>query len=131
MCKKHNLEQALRGLSLIINPLCNTVALRSMAILYNDTETKPVPWISVPPFIELSEGYFKISRSRYHFYTVKKMTSNSDILTTQDTFYNYSLFSEQLLNNAVQWRRTWQHPRIHTRYEGNKSAARYRRSSKG
>lgn len=32
------MERALRGLSLIMNPLCNTVALQSMAPLYNDTD---------------------------------------------------------------------------------------------
>lgn len=77
MCKKNNLEQALRGLSLIMNPLCNTVALQSMAPLYNDTDLarehnfRALDFSST--FLSSSEGYFKISRSKYRFYNVRKI----------------------------------------------------------
>lgn len=122
MCKKHNLEQALRGLSLIINPLCNTVALQSMAPLlqwhWPSWLTQILcPWISVPPFIAVKWG-LKSPGAKYRFLS---KTSNSDILATEDDFfffYNYSWFSKQLMSNAVHWERMWQHPRIYTRYEG-------------
>lgn len=98
MCKKHNLEQALRGLSLM-NPLCNTVALQSVAPLYNDAIF--MPWISVPLFIASSEGYFKISRSKY-----RTRLKKNNILAIEDDFYNYFLVHQppkiQLMYKTLQ-----------------------------
>lgn len=92
MCKKHNLEQALRGLSLIINPLCNTVALQSMAPLlqwhWPSWLTQILcPWISVPPFIAVKWG-LKSPGAKYRFLS---KTSNSDILATEDDFFFFTI----------------------------------------
>lgn len=45
-------------------------------------------------------------------------TLNSDILATEDAFYNYSWFPKQLMNYALDRERMWQHPGIYTHYGG-------------
>lgn len=59
-----------------------------------------------------STAFIIIKKKKKH----NNKTLNSDILATEDAFYNYSWFPKQLMNYALE--RMWQHPGIYTHYGG-------------
>lgn len=86
MCKKNrNVEQAVGGRSLIMNPLCNTVAPESVARLWTDS----CHWLCTLTLYQVL-GYFqkkrkekKISWVKYHF---RQKTRNSYIFVSHCVF---------------------------------------------